>query len=275
MLYPVFDTIYVSFLYEGTGNFIGLQNYNYVLFQKIYPLINGANVLQGAFPMGALIHNLIWIAIHLPLTVFAGLFFAVLLRDVKGGTAIKSIVFLGVVIPLVVGGVLFRFIFDKDAGVANAFLRLVGLGAFATDWTAFPQTALFSLIIGSIWLWTGFCMIVYSAGLQGIPTDMYEAAAIDGASPWKTFWRITVPMLWSTTIVVVTLTVLWELKIFDVVYVATFGGPGGASRSLSFDMYIETFYQPQNFGSGAAIAVILTLMTLGFAAYMVNRMSKI
>ncbi len=275
MLYPVFDTIYVSFLSEGTGNFIGLQNYNYVLFQKIYPLINGANVLQGAFPMGALIHNLIWIAIHLPLTVFAGLFFAVLLRDVKGGTAIKSIVFSGVVIPLVVGGVLFRFIFDKDAGVANAFLRLVGLGAFATDWTAFPQTALFSLIIGSIWLWTGFCMIVYSAGLQGIPTDMYEAAAIDGASPWKTFWRITVPMLWSTTIVVVTLTVLWELKIFDVVYVATFGGPGGASRSLSFDMYIETFYQPQNFGSGAAIAVILTLMTLGFAAYMVNRMSKI
>lgn len=265
----------MSFLSEGTGSFVGLGNYNYVLFQKLYPLINIPNILQGVFPMGALVQNIIWIVIHLPLTILLGLFFAVLLRDVKGGTIIKSIVFLGVIVPMVVGGVLFRFIFDKDAGIVNAVLRLIGLGGFARDWTAFPQTSLISLILGSVWIWTGFCMIVYSAGLQGIPVDMYEAAAIDGASRWKTFWRITVPMLRSTTLVVVTMTVLWELKIFDIVYVATFGGPGGASRSLSFDMYIQTFYQPQNFGAGAAIAVILTLLTFGFAAYMVNRMSKL
>ena len=265
----------MSFLSEGTGSFVGLGNYNYVLFQKLYPLINIPNILQGVFPMGALVQNIIWIVIHLPLTILLGLFFAVLLRDVKGGTIIKSIVFLGVIVPMVVGGVLFRFIFDKDAGIVNAFLRLIGLGGFARDWTAFASTSLISLILGSVWIWTGFCMIVYSAGLEGIPVDMYEAAAIDGASRWKTFWRITVPMLRSTTLVVVTMTVLWELKIFDIVYVATFGGPGGASRSLSFDMYIQTFYQPQNFGVGAAIAVILTLLTFGFAAYMVNRMSKL
>ncbi len=265
----------MSFLSQSTGQFVGLENYNYVLFQKIYPLFNGQNLLMGRFPMGSLIHNFIWIAIHLPLTIFFGLTFAVLLRDVKGSTVIKSIVFLGVVIPMVVGGMLFRFIFDKDAGVVNAFLRLIGLGGFVQDWTAFPQTSLFSLILGSIWIWTGFCMIVYSAGLQGIPSDLYEAAAIDGASRWKTFWRVTVPMLRSTTLVVVTMTVLWELKIFDIVYVATFGGPGGASRTPSFDMYIETFYAPGNLNTGAAIAVILTLLTFGFAAYMVNRMSKL
>jgi multiple sugar transport system permease protein len=254
---------------------VGLGNYNYVLFQKLYPLINTPNILQGIFPLGGLVDNVIWIAIHLPLTVLFGLFFAILLRDVKGGTIIKSVVFLGVVVPMVVGGVLFRFIFDKDAGVVNAVLRLIGLGSFARDWTAFPQTALISVILGSIWIWTGFCMIVYSAGLEGIPVDMYEAAAIDGASRWKTFWRITVPMLRSTTLVVVTMTVLWELKIFDIVYIATFGGPGGASRVLAFDMYLEAFYSPQNLGTGAAIAVILTLLTFGFAAYMVNRMSKL
>ncbi len=274
VFYPIISSVYTSFLSRDTSHFVGLENYNYVLFQKVYPLINVPNILQGVFPMGALVHNFIWTAIHLPLTTLFGLLLAVLLKDVKGGTIIKSIVFLGVVIPMVVGGVLFRYIFDKDAGVANAALSLAGLGDLTRDWTAFRETSLFSLILGSIWIWTGFAMIVYSAGLQSIPTDMYEAAAIDGASRWKTFWRITVPMLRSSTIVVVTLTLLWELKIFDIVYVATQGGPGGASRVLAYDMYSEAFFA-QHLGTGAAIAVILTLLTFGFAAYMVNRMSKL
>jgi multiple sugar transport system permease protein len=273
MFYPVVATVYTSFLSPTTGEFVGLANYDYVLFHGVYPLINTANILNGVFPMGALIHNFIWIAIQLPLVVLSGMFLAVLLRDVKGGTIIKSIVFLGVVIPMVVGGVLFRFIYDNDAGVANAFLRLIGLGGFTRNWIAFPNTALLSVILGSVWIWTGFSMIVYSAGLQGIPDSMYEAASIDGASRWKTFWRITVPMLRSTTIVVVTMTLLWELKIFDIVYVATNGGPGGASSVLAYEMYNTTF-QGGNYPAGAAIAVILTLMTVGFAAYMVNRMAK-
>ena len=253
---------------------MGLANYDFVLFHGVYPLINTPNLLQGIFPMGGLIHNLIWIVIHLPVVVLSGMFLAVLLRDVKGGTIIKSIVFLGVVIPMVVGGVLFRFIYDSDAGVVNEFLRLIGLSAFTRSWTAYPDTALLSIILGSIWIWTGFGMIVYSAGLQGIPVELYEAAEIDGASRWKTFWRITVPMLRSTSLVVVTMTVLWELKIFDIVYVATRGGPGGASDVLAYEMYNVAFYG-RNFGAGSAIAVILTLMTVGFAAYMVNRMSKL
>ena len=273
VLYPIVATVYTSFLSNTTGNFVGLENYNFVLFQGVYPLINVPNILQGATPLGGLINNFIWIAIHLPVVVFSGMFLAVLLRDVKGGTIIKSIVFLGVVIPLVVGGVLFRFIFDKDAGVANAFLSLIGLGDITRTWYAFADTALLSIILGSIWIWTGFGMIVYSAGLQGIPVELYEAAEIDGASRWKTFWRITVPMLRSTSIVVVTMTVLWELKIFDIVYVVTRGGPGGASDVLAYRMYNIAFFDG-NYAAGSAIAVLLTLMTIGFAAYMVSRMSK-
>ena len=265
--------MYLSFLSKNEGTFVGLKNYNYVLFEKVNPLINTANILKGLFPMGALIHNLIWVGIHLPLTVLLGLAFAVLLRDVKGGTIVKAIVFLGIVVPLVVGGVLFRYVYDRDAGVVNAALRVMGLGAFARDFTQFRETALLSVIVGSIWIWTGFAMIVYSAGLEGIPRDMYEAAEIDGASRWKTFWRITVPMLRSTTLVVITLTLLWELKIFDIVYVVTQGGPGGASSVLAFEMYSEAF-QGNNLPTGAAIAVLLTLMTFGVAAYLVNRMSK-
>jgi multiple sugar transport system permease protein len=273
VLYPIVDTFYVSFLSKGTDNFVGFANYNYVLFEKVNPLINTANILQGIFPMGALVHNLIWIGIHLPLTVLFGLAFAVLLRDVKGGTLIKAIVFLGIVVPLVVGGVLFRYVYDKDAGVVNAALSDIGLGAYARDFTQYRDTALFSVILGSIWIWTGFAMIVYSAGLEGIPRELYEAAKIDGASKWKTFWRITVPMLRATTLVVITLTLLWELKIFDIVYVVTQGGPGGASSVLAFDMYMQAFYG-NDYGAGASIAVILTLMTFGVAAYLVSRMSR-
>ncbi len=271
------DTIVRSFLAEGTGKFIGFQNYLFVLFEKVNPLVNLPNIQLGVFPMGALIHNILWIVIHLPLTVFFGLAFAVLLRDVRGGTIIKSIVFLGVVIPMVVGGLLFRFVYDPDAGVVNALLRLIGLGSYARDFTFYPQTALISVILGSVWIWTGFAMIVYSAGLEGIPTELYEAAEIDGASKWKTFWRITVPMLRSTTLVVVTLTVLWELKVFDIVYVATRGGPGGASSVMAYDMYVEAFSDIVNpsYGAASAIAVLLTILTFGFAAYMVNRMSRI
>jgi multiple sugar transport system permease protein len=273
VLYPIFDTIYVSFLSKSGGNFVGLANYNFVLFEKVNPLINAANILKGVFPMGALIHNIIWIGIHLPMTIMLGLAFAVLLRNVKGGSIVKAIVFLGIVVPLVVGGVLFRYMYDVDAGVVNAALRVVGLGEYARDFTQFRDTALFSVILGSIWIWTGFAMIVYSAGLEGIPKEMYEAAEIDGASKWRTFWRITVPMLRATTLVVITLTLLWELKIFDIVYVVTQGGPGGASSVLAYDMYDEAFYG-NNLGTGAAIAVILTLITFGVAAYLVNRMSK-
>jgi len=273
VFYPIVATIYTSFFSNSTGNFVGLGNYDFVMFRGVYPLINVPNLLQGTPPLGGLINNFIWIAIHLPVVVLSGMFLAVLLRDVKGGTIIKSIVFLGVVIPLVVGGVLFRFIYDKDAGIANAFLSLIGLGGLTRTWYAFADTALLSIILGSIWIWTGFGMIVYSAGLQGIPVELYEAAEIDGASRWKTFWRITVPMLRSTSIVVVTMTVLWELKIFDIVYVVTRGGPGGTSDVLAYEMYNVAFFGG-NYAAGSAIAVILTLMTIGFAAYMVNRMSK-
>ena len=273
VFYPIVATVYTSFLSNTTGNFVGLENYDFVLFHGVYPLINVPNIVQGAPPLGGLINNFIWIAIHLPVVVLSGMFMAVLLRDVKGGTIIKSIVFLGVVIPLVVGGVLFRFIFDKDAGIVNAFLSLIGLGDITRSWYAFADTALLSIILGSIWIWTGFGMIVYSAGLQGIPEELYEAAEIDGASRWKTFWRITVPMLRSTSIVVVTMTVLWELKIFDIVYVVTRGGPGGASDVLAYEMYNVAFFGG-NYAAGSAIAVLLTLMTIGFAAYMVTRMSK-
>lgn len=116
-------------------------------------------------------------------------------------------------------------------------------------------------------------MVVYSAGLEGIPRELFEAAKIDGASRWRTFRRITVPMLRPATIVVITMTLLWELKIFDLVWIIQRGGPGGASMVMALQMFLEAFLN-FNFGIAAAIATLLTVMTLGFASYMVYRMVK-
>jgi len=273
VLYPIVNTVYLSFI-DQNGNFVKLENYKKVFGTKLYPLINFKNIALGKFPMGALIHNILCMIIHLPLCVFFGLLLAVLLRDVKGGSIMKSVIFLGMVIPLIVGGVLVRFTLDRDAGVLNGILRAIGLGGLVADWTVYPNTALIAVILGSVWIWTGFSMIVYSAGLEGIPIDLYEAAKIDGASRWKTFWRITVPMLKPATIIVVTMTLLWELKIFDIVYIVTNAGPGGASDVMAFRMYIQAFELPPNYGTASAIATMLTIITLGFAAYMVNRMTK-
>jgi multiple sugar transport system permease protein len=271
VIFPVVNTIYISFLGEE-DEFVGLDNYEEVFSRRNF--WNPQNLVEGkAPPYGALIHNGIWIVLHLPLSLFFGLALAVILRDVKGGAIIKSAVFLGMVIPMIVGGILLRFVYDDRAGILNGFLRIVGLGDLTRTWTAYPQTILLALILGTVWIWTGFSMIVYSAGLEGIPKELFEAAKIDGASRWQTFRRITIPMLKPATIIVITMTLLWELKIFDIVWVIQQGGPGGASMVMALQMFLEAFLN-RSFGTAAAIATMLTILTFGFAAYMVYRMVK-
>jgi len=271
---PMLYTLVMSFFeWEGMSakGFAGLKNYVDVFSRR--EIFNPRGLSRGKPPFGAFVHNAIWILIHVPLSTVLGLVLAVMLKNVKGATIIKSIIFLGMVTPMVVGGVLLRFIYDKNAGVVNEFLRIVGLGNLVRTWTAYPDTALYSLILGSVWIWTGFSMIVYSAGLETIPDELIEAARIDGASEFRIFKDIIVPLLKPATIVVVTMSVLWVLKIFDIVYVATLGGPGKASTVLALEMYLDAFFKiPPNYGTAAALATILTLITLGVAVYVVKYM---
>ena len=270
VIFPVLQTVYISFFSPG-GEFVGLNNYFDVLSRR--EVVNVERFSRG-FPLGALIHNVIWILIHLPLSLFSGLILAIILRDVKGASIVKSTVFLGMVTPMIVGGLILRFTFEKGVGVVNALFNLLGFEQLARTWTAYPETALFALVFGSVWLWTGFSMILYSAGLATIPKDYYEAAKIDGTTPLRTFYRITLPLLKPITLTVVTMTILWELKIFDIVYVATLGGPGGASNVLALLMYHIAFRQ-FDFNSAAVVATFLTLLTLlvtiGMTRYMVKK----
>lgn len=258
---PIIGTVYMSFKTEEGG--LGLDNYRSVISEKspdkALLLLNN---MPRSPPWGALVHNIVWMAIHLPLVVFLGLFLAYLLREVYGRSVVKSVIFLGMVIPMVVGGLIIRFMFDEYIGLVPKLLAGLGVeGVLAKTWTNYPQTALLALILGSVWLWTGFSMTVYSAALESIPPSYIEAARVDGASGLQVFFRIVVPMLRNATIIVVVMTMLWDLKIFDVVYVSTLGGPGGSSNVMALVMYTY-FARALDYGSSSAVAVLLTLLTL-------------
>lgn len=262
VIYPSVRTIYLSFFDESGRP--TLNNYVEVLSSR--DTFNPSGFEKG-FPLGTLLHNLIWIGIHLPVSVLLGLLLAILLRNMPSSSFVKSVIFLGMVMPMIVGGVMIRFMFDKNVGVVNLFLQPFGIES--RTWTAYPDSALFSLIFGSIWLWTGFSMVLYSAGLETIPKEYYEAAQIDGAGRLRQFAAITVPLLKPITTVVVTMTLLWELKVFDIVYVATMGGPGGASNVLALQMYTYAFRE-FNFNKSAVVAVIITASTLVASVSMVK-----
>ncbi len=266
VVYPIVATILLSFNINPVpgvdvtgGKPIGVDNYYKVLTD--YKFINTEGLKSFSFPMGAIIHNIIWIAIHLPLTVALGLLLAVLLQNVKGGSIIRSFIFLGMVIPMIVGGLLIQFSFDRDLGVVNLLLKIFGLGWMAKTWTAYPDTALFSLILGSVWLWTGFSVTLYSAGLTSIPKELIEAAIVDGADFKTILFKIIIPLLKPVTITVVAMTILWDLKIFDIVYASTQGGPGGASMVLAILMY-DYFTRAQDYPMAATVATILTIITI-------------
>ncbi|RLA93630.1 MAG: sugar ABC transporter permease, partial [Deltaproteobacteria bacterium] len=258
ILYPAINTIYVS-LFTPAGKFDPIASYTSALGRR--EIVDPKGFSRG-FPLGALVHNFTWILIHLPLTVFLGLILAIILKNVKGGGIIRSMVFLGMVVPMAVGGLIVRFIFDKDLGIINAFLAFFGV--VPKSWTAHPESALFALILGSVWLWTGFSLVLYSSGLQTIPKDYYEAAKVDGATPLRMFFSITLPLLRPITAVVTVMTIIWELKIFGLVYTATMGGPGGASNVLALQMYVDAF-RNFNFNSAAVVATVLLILTMVFA----------
>ncbi len=279
VVYPVIATILLSFninlnpiagadIVRGSAS---LDNYARILSSNMF--INPKNIEALSLPMGALIHNIIWIAIHLPLTLVIGILFAVLLQYVKGGSAIRSFIFLGMVVPMIVGGLLIQFSFDRDIGIANLLLRLIGLEALTRTWTAYPDTALFSLILGSVWLWSGFTVTIYSAGLSSLPREVIEAAIVDGASFRTILFRIIIPMLRPVTLTVVAMTILWDLKIFDIVYITTQGGPGGASTVLALLMY-DFFARANNYAMSATVATILSLVILPVAIIWIRSVTR-
>ncbi|PKP58245.1 sugar ABC transporter permease [Candidatus Atribacteria bacterium HGW-Atribacteria-1] len=263
ILYSIGGSFFVS-LHKWDGlrpmKYIGLSNYFKLFYDPLF--------------LNSVKNTLIWIVLFTSLSVILGLLIAVLLETAGRGTIVfKSIIFLPMAISAVAGGILWSFMYDPDFGAVNAFLKWIGLDFLTRAWLGDSHTALYAVIIAYVWMWTGFCMIVFSAGLKGIPPELLEVAKIDGANSWQQFWHVVLPLLKGSLGVAIIMTVTSGLKAFDLIYTMTSGGPFRSSEVVAYFMYIESFYH-YKMGYGAAIAIGLFIIVFIVAVPLVRRMVK-
>ena len=267
LIYPVIWTIRLSF-FGGLGvdpqNFVGLGNYIRLLTQdKLFLDLSWP-------PSGALFNNILWLVLFVPLTVFLGLVIAVVASRVRYEALIKAIVFLPMAIAATAIAVIWRFVYfpNENIGLLNALLGIFGADAIA--WLGRPELVNYALIAVGIWGSVGFATVVLSAAMKGISTEIFEAARVDGATEGQIFWRIIVPML-SLPISVVAITqVIAVVKLFDLIFVMTGGGPQNSSRVIAFTMFHEAF-SANRYGYGAAVAVIMLIILLPVVIFNIRR----
>jgi ABC-type sugar transport system permease subunit len=250
---PMFYTFYLS-LTDWNGltspTFIGLRNYERLFQDKVFFL--------------SLKNNLKWLLAFVTIPVALGLLLAMALnKSIPGEKIFKMSFYMPMVLAMVVSGLIWGWLYHPKGGLINTFLVATGLFEKGPSWLSDRDIVLYSIIIVAIWRQVGYVMVLYLAGLKSINPQLLEAAHIDGATGWQTFWRILLPLLTPVTIIVLVISVVDSLRAFDLVSVMTRGGPANASSVLANFMYIESFNN-YKMGYGAAIAVIIFLISLGF-----------
>jgi len=259
LVYPTISTLRMSVDRGLGGNFtrfLGLDNY--------------VSLLNTPSFTGAIVNNVLWIVFYTSFVILFGLLIAVVAMRVRYESAIKAIVFLPMAIAATALGVIWAFVYasDPNIGVLNALLGIVHAGPIS--WLGDAGFVNAALIAVGIWGSTGFATVILSAALKGIPTEILEAARTDGANELQIFYRIIVPMV-SLPISVLAVTLIVNvIKLFDIPYVMTQGGPGNASRVIAFEMYKQDFAAGQ-YGKAAAVAVIMLLLLVPVMVFNIRR----
>ncbi|KJK31055.1 ABC transporter permease [Paenibacillus polymyxa] len=185
----------------------------------------------------------------------------------------RSIFYFPTLLSGIVMGFVWAMILNYNFGVVNQILDTVGLGSWAVDWLGDPKYAMLSIILSTVWKGAGYYMIIYLAGLQGIPADLSEAASIDGANGWQQFRYITFPLLAGSMTVCMVLSMISALKIFDQIAVMTDGGPGFATETLTYIIYKVGFGELRQ-GFGTALAMVLFVIILIITVIQVKILRK-
>lgn len=245
--------------------FVGFDNYERLLTKDRRFLD-----LSEFPPSGALWNNFLWVVLYTTLCLGLGLLIAVLAARVRYESVVKSIIFVPMAISAVAVALIWLFVYspDPDIGVLNAVRDGIGLDPIA--WTGRESTVNYAIIIAYVWASTGFAMVVISAALKGIPAEIIEAARVDGAGEWAIFRRIQLPMLSLPISVVAVWLIINVIKVFDVIYIMTKGGPNGASRVIAYSYYAEAFESGKG-GYGAAIAIVMLLLVIPIMAFNIRR----
>jgi alpha-glucoside transport system permease protein len=258
LLYPTIHTFYLSFFDQESSSFVGLKNYVYLFTHKEISLVFR--------------NNLLWLTLFTLTATGMGLFLAVLSDYLRYEPIIKAIIFVPMAISFTAAAVIWRFMYlyrpegFPQTGLVNALW--VSWGGTPVAWLVDLEVNNFALIAAAVWMWTGFSMIVISAGLKGIPRQVLEAARVDGAREWQLFWHIIQPMLRPILIVVALSLTINALKIFDLIYVMTFGNHD--TDVIANRMFKEMFIFA-NFGRASAIAVILLLFIIPVMVMNIHR----
>jgi raffinose/stachyose/melibiose transport system permease protein len=254
VLLPIVIAAYYG-LYKWTGfgplsRFVGLQNYKLALSDPAF--------------QQAILHNVIIavlsIVIQLPISIAVAL---LLNRRIRGRSALRLLVFAPYVLSQAITGVMWLLML-QPGGFADQLMKAVGLGGFVQLWLANLHIVLYTMFVVLTWQFIGFGIILLVAGLQGIPAELGEAAALDGASGWQTTRRITLPLLGPTIRILIFLSIIGSLQVFDVVWIMTVGGPAGASSTMATYL-IQRGFQSYEFGYGSAVAVIMFVVCFVFA----------
>jgi alpha-glucoside transport system permease protein len=256
MVYPAIQTIVLSFE-NGLGNYIQLLTADPRFIRFSFP------------PSGALFNNILWLIFYTGGCIVIGLIVAVMATRVRYERVVKAIVFLPMAIAATALGVIWRFVYspDADTGLLNAILGVANVGSVSWIRSAgFVNTA---LIVAGIWGSAGFAVVILSAALKGISSEILEAARVDGASEGQIFRRIIIPMLsLPISVIAVTLTIN-VVKLFDLVYVMTEGGPGNASNVIGVQMYQQ--FSARNFDYSATVAVVMLLVLIPVMVFNIRR----
>ncbi|GAB2919413.1 sugar ABC transporter permease [Nonomuraea sp. N2-4H] len=250
---PMLVAVYSSaFKWNGFGglptDFIGLDNFTRLFTSEIFA--------QDLWHLLVLV--LFSICIQLPFSLAIAM---LLNQRIRGRTLYRVVFFAPYVLSEVITGVLFSLILSPGSGMANQILSLVGL---ESEWLADPDTVMPSLFLVMTWKYFGFHMMIYLAGRQNIPNELIEAAQIDGATGWKTFRYVTLPLLGPTIRISVFLSVIYTIQLFDLVWILTGGGPSHSSETMAVTM-MEWGFKRSQVGYASAISVVMFALSLVFA----------
>jgi glucose/mannose transport system permease protein len=276
-LSPLGVIVFVMYAMMGWTAYVSLNNWvGMAPVWSFNGLANYANLFHMERFWINLENNILWMIIFIPPTAVLGLVLAYVLEMSGRAEAVFRPIFLyPMALSFVVTGTLWAWMYDPGSGVINEILKGVGLKALAQPWIASPQQALYCMIGAAIWQYTGFAMTLYLAAIRDISREIIEASRVDGASDLQVFYHIIVPNVRHATMIVVAMLTLFSLKVFDLVWVMTMGGPGNSTEVLSYFMFVATFRQ-QFVGLGAAISVVILILAVAivipYAAWSMKRL---
>lgn len=261
-IFPILFALYVSLHFwsfgRGEPRFAGLFNYEELIYDHRF--ING--VLTSA--------KFVFLAVTIEFLIGFGLAFLFNIK-VRGLITLRKIAILPIMVMPLVAGLVWFYLFNENFGPINWFVSLLGFEriGFLTD----LDIAMWAIVAADVWQWTPFVMLVMFAALQSLPEYVYEAARMDGLSRWQTFWRVTVPMLRPSILIVLLLRLVDSFKMIELAFMMTKGGPAGRTEVLPWYLYV-TGFQSMDLGYAAAMAVVMLIIITVVTQFLVRGLDQ-